>query len=319
MKYWKILVITGLVIFSSCKPDDEDDVTSFIPRDTGEVYLENLDEIETYLETHFFYVEETTTSPIFKRIVFDTIAGDNAGETPIMESEFLLDKTVTLNDIDYKLYYLKVREGNSEEYKPTFADRTIVGYRGQNIDEVSSGVFDESIVPLSFDLPGTGNGGVIPGFSEGLVEFRGAGDQTDNGDGTFSYSDDYGLGAIFIPSGLGYYAAPPSGSIINLYDPLIFSFQLYKAIQQDHDGDGIPSIFEDLDGDEVLFDEDDDSDNDGAPNYLDADDDNDGVLTINEIEVNDANEDGVITLDEINFIDSDNDGTPDYLDSNFPE
>jgi len=319
MKYWKILAITGLLAMSSCGSDDDGGGATFVPRERDEVYLENMIEIETYLETHFFSVEETSTNPSFKRIVFDTIAGDNAQETPIMDSEFLENKIVTSDGIDYKLYYIKFRGGNPEEYQPTFADRAIVGYTGKNIDSIFSGTFDESVVPASFDFPGTGSGGVIPGFSAGLEEFRGAGGQTDNGDGTVTYTDDYGIGAIFIPSGLGYFADPPLGASINLYDPLIFSFQLYKAIQQDHDGDGIPSVFEDVDGDEVLFEQDDDSDNDGTPNYLDVDDDNDGVLTANEIEVNDANEDGVITLDEINFIDSDNDGTPDYLDPNFPE
>ena len=82
----------------------------------------------------------------------------------------------------------------------------------------------------------------------------------------------------------------------------------------DHDGDGIPSYLEDLDGDKILFEQDDDFDGDGVPNYLDVDDDGDGVLTADEIEVNDANEDGIITEDEIIFTDTNNDGTPDYLD-----
>lgn len=46
------------------------------------------------------------------------------------------------------------------------------------------------------------------------------------------------------------------------------------------DNDGIPSEFEDLDGDGNL--ENDDTDGDGVPNYLDDDDDGDNVKTIDE-------------------------------------
>lgn len=104
----------------------------------------------------------------------------------------------------------------------------------------------------------------------------------------------------------------------------------------DNDGDGVPNVFEDFNGDGVF---DDDTDLDGTPNiddadddgdgvptsvelqldadgnpmdtdgdgdadYLDTDDDGDGILTINE----DANMDGDPTND-----DSDGDGVPDYL------
>jgi len=315
MKYWKFLILTALVIFVSCGSDDEDNDTITVElREPSEVYLENMDEIETYLSTHFYRVEETTSNPIFKQIVFDTIAGENENEVSIMDSEELMMKTVDYGDLTYNLYYLKIREGNENEYQPTFADRAILTYRGENIDSLSTHLFDETTVPVSFDFPGTGNGGVIPGFHEGLSEFRGASGYTDNGDGTYNYNDDYGIGAVFIPSGLGYFSTSPSGSGINPYDPLIFTFQLYRGIQMDHDGDGIPSYLEDLDGDKILFEQDDDFDGDGVPNYLDPDDDGDGVPTADEIEVNDANGDGIITEDEIIFTDTDNDGTPDYLD-----
>lgn len=71
----------------------------------------------------------------------------------------------------------------------------------------------------------------------------------------------------------------------------------------DTDNDGILDIDEDLNNDNDL--DNDDLDNDGIPNYLDADDDGDGVDTADE----DRDNDGDPTND-----DSDGDQTPDYLD-----
>jgi hypothetical protein len=70
----------------------------------------------------------------------------------------------------------------------------------------------------------------------------------------------------------------------------------------DADGDGVPDAYEDFNSNGDL--EDDDTDNDGIPNYLDNDDDGDGILT--QYEAKDA--DG-------NPIDTDGDGDVDYLDN----
>lgn len=81
-----------------------------------------------------------------------------------------------------------------------------------------------------------------------------------------------------------------------------------KTILLEDDNDGIPAELEDINGNGNL--DDDDTDNDGIPNYIDADDDGDNVLTAQEDE-NDDDDDNPYT----NPLDSDNDGTPDYLDS----
>ncbi|WP_298514041.1 Calx-beta domain-containing protein [uncultured Kordia sp.] len=72
----------------------------------------------------------------------------------------------------------------------------------------------------------------------------------------------------------------------------------------DTDGDGIFDTFEDVNGDNDL--ENDDTDDDGIPNYQDADDDGDGVNTADE----DYDGDNDPTND-----DSDGDQIPDYLDA----
>ena len=79
----------------------------------------------------------------------------------------------------------------------------------------------------------------------------------------------------------------------------------------DSDGDHLLDIFEDVNGNGDVTD--DDTDNDGLFNAIDADDDGDGILTILEL---DANFDDVVDEEEIaNPIDSDGDGIPDYLDA----
>ncbi len=97
----------------------------------------------------------------------------------------------------------------------------------------------------------------------------------------------------------------------------------------DADGDSIPNVFEDFNGDGNL--ENDDINNDGIPNYLDDDDDGDGILTIDEAvdengnpidtdgdgDVNylDRDDDGDGLFSNFENGDTDGDGVPDYLDN----
>ena len=73
---------------------------------------------------------------------------------------------------------------------------------------------------------------------------------------------------------------------------------------QDSDNDSIFDAYEDVNGDNNL--DNDDTDDDGVPNYLDADDDNDGINTIDEDYDGDNNP---------RNDDTDGDGTPNYLDA----
>lgn len=306
MKYCKFFGL--LVVFSafiiSCNGDDDNSVPL---RDEEEVYMENEQAIEEYLSSYFFEVVPAPgDNPLAQEIVIDTIAGENAGKTSIMESDDLKMKEVKQGDITYKLYYLQVRKGAEEAYQPTKADQVIVTY---SVENFNGNEFDGSNVPVSFNILGSKGPDLIPGFSEALIEFKGASGFEENGDGSVNYNDDFGMGVVFVPAGLAYFNGSPS-----YYKPIMFKFKMLAAIQMDHDGDGIPSYMEDIDNDGIYFEQDEDIDGDGVPNYLDPDDDGDGVLTIDEIEVNDVNGDGIITEDEIIFTDTNNDGTPDYLD-----
>lgn len=311
------IFVTALVIMvlSACKKDDDIGVTIVPPRDRGEQQVKDDALLQDYLKTHFYTPENVDINNDgtveYRLVNFDTIAGDNSDKPSIMDSGLVKTKKLTREGVEYTIYILGLREGSSEEQKPTFADSTLVTYKGQLPYEDGGRVFDSAINPVWFDLTS-----VVEGFRESLVDFKGAsGVVNTNADGTVTYTDDFGELVVFMPSGLAYFDKPPAGSSIPSYSPLIFNIQLYKVNEADHDRDGIPSYLEDLDGDGILVvDVDDNTDGDGLANYVDTDDDGDGTQTKDEITVKDLNGDGRITLDEITFYDDDGDGIKNHLD-----
>lgn len=224
-------------------------------------------------------------------------------------------------------------------------DEGVVDVDNDGIIDNSMGVFDNAISPIWFDLTAT-----IDGFQQGIDgSFRPSSGFEVNADGTSTFEDDFGIGAIFIPSGLGFFSSPPPDSGIPLFSNLIFTFNVLQRRITDHDGDGVISIEEDLNSNNFLFDADDNTDGDMLANFVDPDDDNDAVLTRLEIVLDengdfvsfidtdgdgisdflddDDDNDGTLTVDEvivifgdnglfldIIFTDTDGDGTPDYLD-----
>ena len=100
---------------------------------------------------------------------------------------------------------------------------------------------------------------------------------------------------------------PPSSVMIISDDESSAGTITITNVLVEEDDDGIPAEFEDINGNGDL--DDDDTDMDGVPNYLDEDDDGDNVSTSNE-DV-DPNGDG----DFSDALDTDGDGTPNYLDN----
>lgn len=310
LKKFFTLSLLALLVYSCDKNDDGPD---FVPeRDRGEQAIDDDQAIIEFLATHFYNYEEfENPSEDFDYVVrFDTIAGENASKIPVIDSDKLITKTVNFRGVDQLLYVLKVREGEGD--RPAFTDSTFVADRGQLLNET---VFETNLqTPVWFDLSGyearnpqNGNiiriPGLIPGFSNGITEFKAATGFEVNSDNTITWNNDYGVGAIILPSGLGYFSA----ARINIpsYSPLIFSVNLYTVNEADHDGDGIPSKLEDVNGDLDVFN--DDTDEDGLSNHSDNDDDGDGTPTREEIVIN---ADG-----SVEFPDSNGNGTPDYLDA----
>ena len=99
----------------------------------------------------------------------------------------------------------------------------------------------------------------------------------------------------------------PSSEIKIIQDYQSMATVIITATLVRDDNDGIPAHLEDINGNGNL--DDDDTDGDGIPNYLDPDDDGDNVLTKDEKP--DPNGDGILNDAQ----DTDGDGIPDYLDN----
>ena len=288
------MAVFSLLILASCSNDD-DSVEVTPPRDRGEVELESQANLKAYLSTHFYNYEEFEAEDegFDYKIVFDTISGDNADKTPLLSQ--VIEEKFTYQETEYTLYSLIARQGAG--IQPTFADSTYVNYQGS---VVGGAKFDSSTTPIWFDLTQ-----VVFGFANGLSNLKAGTMATENADGSVTFGNDYGIGAVFIPSGLGYFNS--SGSGFSSYSDLVFTFDLYRAVADtDDDNDGVPNWKEDINGNKFLNEVADDTDGDNIPDFLDTDDDGDGTLTRDEIVIN---ADGTVI-----YTDSNNDGTPDYLD-----
>jgi hypothetical protein len=305
----------------SCKDDDNPIGEIIPPRLMSEVAVEDDAEIQAFLSTHFYNYEEFQSPPadFDYKIRFDTIAGENADKISILESGMLdgvefITETISVASsefgrsdeevVNHKLYILVARQG-SEEGMPTIGDDAILRYEGSLLGGEE---FDASTnQPAVFNLSG-----VVRGFGNGVEYFQTGMGPIENGDGTVSY-EGFGIGAIFIPSGLGYFDQNAPGGGIPSYSPIVFKIDAFAYLEDtDFDGDGIPSILEDLNNDGNL--NNDNTDRDTEPfnvflaNYNDTDDDGDGIPTIEEIELDAEG-------NFVGFLDTDGDGIFDHLDN----
>lgn len=280
MKFKNIffMLAVSTVIFSCSK-----DNTNIVPFDAAKQALEDDVTLIEYLQTHYLNDADGGIWTI------------KNGETPLMGQ--VETQEVTYKDIAYKLYVLKQNEGST--VAPSSVDSIVINYTGMFLD---STVFDSSTSSnwnLIFNI--SNDKGYIEGWKRGLKNFKG-GTVKINDDESFDY-ENYGKGILFIPSGLAYGNQGSQSGVIKENLPLVFEISLKSVHLTDHDLDGVKSKFEDINGDNDLFN--DDSDGDGIVNFLDVDDDNDGILTKDE----DANGNGNWFDD-----DTDGDGKPNFLD-----
>ncbi|WP_044626039.1 FKBP-type peptidyl-prolyl cis-trans isomerase [Neotamlana nanhaiensis] len=310
-----LLILVLIVGFVSCKKDDDAGSTVVEIRDRGEQQIADNDSIIKYLSTHYFNKSDFdgNTNPKIADLRITEITTENisADADSILINQLrdvntnpdgkLVKYETVFADTNYEYYVLILNEGYSEAPSPTFADNILVTYEGFTLDNE---VFDSSILPVEFDLIGDGvnTAGLVPIWRKVLPRFKTAEGFVEQPDGLVEYYN-HGTGVMFAPSGLGYFATTSAG--IPSYSPLIFKFELFKKYENDHDGDGVPSYMEDIDGDgefTINYDDlsgddtDDDTDGDGTPDYIDIDDDGDGIATIYE----DIDEDGDPTNDDTN-------------------
>lgn len=254
MKNTLVSIFAVLLLVSSCKKEES---VVEPPRDIQEQALDDDQTLEDFLSTHFYNYDDFLDSEFNNELVFDTISGDNAAKTPLInqvKKEIVRIKISEDTYVDHSLYYLIAREGTGRA--PAVVDSTYLSYEGSLLDGFS---FDSSAAPVWFDLAQ-----VVRGFKEGASKLK-SGSYSVNDDNTVDFFG-YGQGAIFFPSGLGYFNQT-AGSI-PAYSPLVFKINLYLVKQTDHDGDGVLSADEyDLNQDGIP----DDTDEDGVPDYLDVD------------------------------------------------
>ncbi|WP_456437009.1 FKBP-type peptidyl-prolyl cis-trans isomerase [Psychroserpens sp.] len=297
-----VVLLLSVLCFTSCKNDDDNSFVSEPPRDRTVQQEADKDSLLNYLNTHYYKSStfETPGNYTYQDIVIEELPDDNDDgvfdDLPDPDVNTLLIDVIEIFtteylEVEYEYYILKLNQGGGDT--PNSSDSVNINYFGNSFDGED---FDSTANPTRFDLLG-----LIEAWRVVIPDFGTATDIVENGDGTFSY-DNYGLGVMFIPSGLAYFNSPPFG--VSQYENLIFKFELYTAEANDHDQDLIFSFIEDLNGNGNVLD--DDTDIDGVPNVYDIDDDGDGVLTRFE----DIDNDGDPTND-----DTDQDGVPNYLDS----
>lgn len=335
LKTYALSTLCFLVLLSSCKKDDDSPV-QFVERDRTEQQAADSDSLKAYLNSHY-YNRAKFAEPgdhTISEIIISELKKDDSGNflpMPDPDKNQMLSEAVDIDnpkktkylDVDYEFYVLDLNKGGGEH--PNFSDKVRVNYNGFLSNGTS---FDGTITPIEFDLV---REVAVQGWREVLPEFKTAEGFVENGDGTVTYSN-YGLGVMFLPSGLAYYSEARGG--FPAYSNMMFKFELLQSEITDHDGDGIPSYMEDLNGDKNLYN--DNTDGDRDPNFLDPDDDGDGVLTINEMtrqtytvdtnmgeiepvltenefERSRQEKDGVITIKTLKYVDSDGDGVWDHL------
>lgn len=293
-KFLSVLMVAGIFFATTgCKKDD--DAATVPLRDYAEQYATEKAELDIFLKTHKCVVEYNANGDV---ISTEFEAVEEGSPDAVWDSPMLEDREVTAGDVTYKVYYLRLKTGGGGDpdnlkLNPCSVDGVLAAYKGEYLyrptytDEdagIIEGVqtlagfetvnFPQTVLNLESTIRGWGE--VFPQFRPGdIIQVEGQ---------PTEYRD-YGAGVMFVPSGLAYYANYTSG--IPSYSTLIFSFRLYAVQQLDQDGDGIPSYYEDIDGDGYLYYftdlVSDDTDGDGIPDYRDVDDDGDDILTKTEL------------------------------------
>lgn len=291
------LILPFCLLFAACPGTDTP--TPVPVREFATQYATDIATIEDYLNT--YHIAGIVNHPGLSddqdiTLTKIPVGGSQPSLLSLLNSATfpkLLKHEVSLHDITYTVYYLKLRADNDASGKsPCRVDEVLAAYSGSfleyiatttagvTVTELTETPFESVVFPqqrLALDY-------TIRGWSEIFPLFKTGDYDATPSPNPASYTN-FGAGVMFIPSGLAYYNL--GAGTIPSYSPLIFSFKLFDLKRADQDGDGILSIDEDVNHDGDFTN--DDTDGDGKQNYLDFDDDGDGYLTRNEIKI-----DGVV-------------------------
>ncbi len=317
--------------FISCEEED-DSPTVIETRDRTEQQMADSDSLIDFLSTHYYNssffetgLDHKYTDIIITELPQDPDTGEYLDMPDPDNNTLLIDavgapRTTTYFDTEYEYYVLNLNQGGGDS--PKFTDRVSVRYEGTSV--TTDEIFDVIATPQVLNLQGNfiSTSGVIKAWQLVIPEFNSASDFSIGNDGIVNYGD-FGLGVMFVPSGLGYFSNSTTGA---QYDNLIFKFELLRFEEEDHDGDGIPSYIEDLDDD--LDVSNDDTDDNDFPDFIDLDDDGDGVATFDELIQTTYTEEPVLGANEyiysrddetgevitVTAVDANDNGILDYLD-----
>jgi FKBP-type peptidyl-prolyl cis-trans isomerase FkpA len=276
-----MLVISSI----SCSPDDETSIVSVPENDRTEQQVVDNDTLVVYLNTHYYNssdISALANPTIADVVITELIEGETLPSDATLLISAVETKTTNYLDVEYEYYILRIKQGTETAQSPRFCDKVRVKYSGDLMDGSN---FDESSTPIDFDLAS-----VIPGWSRVLPEFN-VGTFMTNTDGTVNF-ENYGMGVMFLPSGLGYYATYSIS--IPSYSNLIFKFELLQTETMDHDFDNVPTYMEVIEMDYDLYGK--DTDSDLLADFIDSDDDGDGTLTSNEVRVQSYEDDSIVAL-----------------------
>lgn len=226
--------------------------------------LKDSDTLIKYLSNHYYDSSVDSIKPLV------------TGKTALIDDVNLKTQDITEQEVDYKLYYYIVNPGSPDPVKgnPTVMDSILTKYQGRQITATNFvEVFETQNTASWFTLDA-----VVRGWANGFTHFKGGKNITGNGPITY---ENTGKGYLFIPSGLGYRNVQSGNIAPNRC--LIFKIELLDIVENtDHDNDGLMSLLEIEDATKESDPRKVDTDGDRLPNYIDADDDGDGVPTIKE-------------------------------------
>ena len=210
------LTIVTLFLLASCNNDDNLNQTPTTV-DYQTQYNIDIAKIENYLKTHSVTVTNNPGAVNDQNAVFVEVPNLSEesiwGSNPTVPKASLLVKNATIGNVTHKLYYLKFREGVGAS--PTTNNQITSYYKGFLLNNSVIDVSAESGATFPLNQLIGGWQLIFPEFKMGIITAN-------------NQYEDFGAGAMFLPSAFGYFNISPAGSIPP-YSPLIFNFKLYRV------------------------------------------------------------------------------------------
>jgi hypothetical protein len=210
-------LIALLLLSTACSKDKSVDSSTNVGYQ--EQYNQDILKIETYLKTHAVVVVNNPGFANDQDATFSTVPNLDPssiwGSDAVTPKTNLLFKNATFAGVVHKIYFLKFRQGIGTT--PTLNNQITTYYKGFLLND---SVFDMSNANgATFPL-----NGLILGWQEIFPEFKsgitGAGNQM----------EEFGAGAMFLPSAYAYYNLGSGNGVIPPYTPIAFNFKLFKVL-----------------------------------------------------------------------------------------